>query len=121
MISNIERVKKFLLFNTIYERYTANNENSQFNNSLIILGEIDEYLLSNIFNGSTLTEEKIKKYKYIIEKNNEIMSKKNDKESEEFIKDFINYNSIDVKQNEELLIKKLNILFKSKKYEINII
>ena len=47
------------------------------------------------------------------------MSTKNGKESEEFIKDFINYYCVDVKQNEEL-IKKLNILFKSKKYEIDI-
>ena len=119
LISNIEKVKNFLLFNTIYEMYPANTENSQFNNSLKILGEIGEYLISNNVNCSTPTEEKIKKYKDIIEKTNEKMSTKNEKESEEFIKDFINYYSIDVKQNEEL-IKKLNILFKSKKYEIDI-
>ena len=126
LIENIKKVKNFLLFNTIYEMIQDSDENNKFKISIEKLGEIGEFLISKTVNGSTPidkkdmdTENKIKTYKEIIEKTNKKLSIKNEKESSEFINDFIKYYSIDEKDNKEL-IKELSILFKSKKFELDI-
>ena len=116
LAEKVNKVKNFLLFNIIYEIYSGKDENKNFENAYEKLEEIGQKLKSK-----TNVIELNKLYKDIFKKIKEKLSN-NEERSQEFIKNLIDYYNIDVendKDNKEL-IDNLTILFKSKKYEVDI-
>ena len=110
-VEEVKNVKDFLLFNVIYENMNLDkDEESHFKEALNKLNNIEKYLKS-----ATNINELYKNYKDIFdiikEKliNNEEMAKK-------FLFNMINYYGITNKD----LIDELTILFKAKKYEMDI-
>ena len=110
LADKVYSVKNFLLFNIIYEMNYGKDENKNFDQAYEQL-EIIGNLLKNKPNIIELNE----KYKEIFKKIKEKLSN-NEERSQEFIKNLINYYNI----NDEQLIDELTILFKSKKYEMDI-
>ena len=111
-VKQIEKVKDFLLFNIIYENNkTSNNEEENFNKALDKLEAIGKILLgknvNDLYKDSDL-EDTINKIKEKISNNEE--------KAQNFINTFIDFYEI----KDDNLQKDLTILFKSKKYEIDI-
>ena len=110
-VSKIEKVKNFLLFNTIYDMNSRNDESKNFEIAFKKLDEIGVSLKDNkatdIYN----------KYKDIFEKIREKISN-DEKKAKKFINDLKEYYKDKLK--DEDLIEKLTILFKSKKFEKDI-
>ena len=107
----VEDVKNFLLFNVIYEINKEKDEIKKFDLSYQKLKELEEYFLSKKIDFFGL----YKKYQEIF---NKIIEKigYNERSSNEFIRYFITkYNLTD-----KNLINDLNIIIKSKKYELDI-
>ena len=110
----INRVKDFLLFNVIYEKYnTSNDEGENFKKANEELEKIRDLLKQNKDVNKLYENEN---YKDIIDKIREKLSNKEEK-ANEFIVKFMEYYEI---CNDENLKSDLNILFKSKKYELDI-
>ena len=109
LAEKIDKVKNFLLFNIIYEMNSGKDENTHFRKAYIELGKIGKLLNENKIN------DLYKSYKVIFDKIKEKLSYNEDR-AQEFIKKLINYYGI----NKEDLKNELIILFKSKKYDLDI-
>ena len=107
--NKIEKVKNFLLFNIIYEMNSSNDEDKNFDIACKKLDEIGKSLETD------KATEIYEKYKDIFEKIREKISN-NEEKAQQFIKDLKEYYKL---ENEDL-IEKLTILFKSKKFEKDI-
>lgn len=110
LADKVDKVKKFLLFNIIYEANSAKDDNTKFDNAYEQLEKIGE-LLKNKTNIIELNNQ----YKDIFKKIKEKLSN-----NEERSKEFINYLTDYYNIQDENLIDELTILFKSKKYEMDI-
>ena len=110
LADRVNKVKNFLLFNIIYEMNAGKEENISFESAYEQLEKIGDLLK----NKPNIIELNIQ-YKDLFKKVREKLST-NEERSQEFIKNFINYYNI----NDEKLIDELTILFKSKKYEMDI-
>ena len=115
LVNKIKEVKNFLLFNVIHDMSSKKEENEKFENSYKILGKIGKDL-----NDKDKTEDKIitelnDKYKDYFRKIKEKLCN-DEKEAENFIVNLKDYFKITSKD----LINELTILFKSKKYELDI-
>ena len=110
LANKVNKVKNFLLFNTIYEMNSGKDENKKFDNAFKELEKIGELLKKKI-KVVDLNEQYKDPFKKIKEK-----LSNNEERSKEFIKYLIDYYAI----NDETLIDELTILFKSKKYEMDI-
>ena len=106
----INRVKNFLLFNVIYEMNLGRDENNNFNKSCEILDEIGEYLK----NKNDIIDLN-KRYKEYFNKIKEKLAN-NGEEADKFIENMKDYYSL----KNINLIRDLTILFKIKKYELDI-
>ena len=110
-VEEVKNVKDFLLFNVIYENMNlGKDEESHFNEALNKLNDIERYLKS-----TTNINELYNNYKDIFD----IIKGKlinNEERAKKFIDNMINYYRI-TNQN---LIEDLTILFKTKKYEMDI-
>ena len=136
--NKINKVKDFLLFNVIYDLNAGKDEDASFNNSYYQLEEIGNLLRENVgiiqlynkdpeifdiikkdFNGSKENAQKF--IQDLIEYFDKIKEKLSNSEerAQKFIQDLIKYYEID-KNNNKNLIDELTILFKSKKYELDI-
>ena len=107
----VDLVKDFILFNVIYDETTRNDQHERFKEALSKLDEIKNSILDNtpankIYAKNRSTFDKIKE----ILSNNEIKENK-------LINQIKNY--CDIKKNTEL-INDLTIIFKSKKYEMDL-
>ena len=105
----IENVKDFLLFQVIYEMNAGNDEHKNFKFAFDKLEEIGESFKNN--DATKIYES----YKDIFNKIREKISN-NEGKAQKFIKDLKKHYKIE----DEKLIDKLTILFKSKKYEKDI-
>jgi len=112
-INDIKSVENFLLFKVLYDKYNTNNDETQiFKKAKEELEKIGELLKKD--NGiNTFADDE--NYKDIIRVIKEKLSN-NEEKAKEFISCFIEFYGI---VNEEL-VKDLTILFKSKKYELDI-
>ena len=110
LADKVFKVKNFLLFNVIYEMKSGIDENKKFDNAFKELENIGE-LLKKENNIIELNRD----YKNIVKKIREKLSN-NEERSKEFIKNLIEHYEI----KDENLIDELTILFKSKKYEMDI-
>ena len=109
-VEQIKKVKNFLLFNVIYDLNAGKNEEDSFNNAYNILEKIGNLLKEN-----TDIIKLYEQFKEIFDTIKERLSN-NETRAQEFIKNLIEYYEI----NNENLIDELTILFKSKKYELDI-
>ena len=111
IVEEVKNVKDFLLFNVIYENMNlGKDEESHFNEALNKLNDIERYLKRTIN-----INELYSNYKDIFD----IIKEKlinNEERAKKFIDNMINYYGI-TNQN---LIEDLTILFKTKKYEMDI-
>ena len=107
----INDVKDFLLFKEIYKQNIGKTEKDKFEKSLDTLNQIGKYIIKNNNDTTKLYNE----YKVYFEKIKQSLSNK-ELEAKEFIDKFKSYYKI---KNEQL-ISELTILFKSKKYEVDI-
>ena len=110
LCEKVNEVKDFLLFKIIFDNSQGKDQEARFNDGLSKLEEIKILFAKN------------KNIEEIIEKNenlfNEIkreLSKKEESKSNEFIEQTIKYSGTERKYEEDLII-----IFKSKKYEIDI-
>lgn len=110
LANKVNKVKYFLLFNIIYEMNSGLNENKKFDNAYEELEKIGELLKKKV-----KVVELNEQYKDPFKKIKEKLSN-NEERSKEFIKYLIDYHAT----NDETLIDELTILFKSKKYEMDI-
>ena len=110
-VEEVKNVKDFLFFNVIYENMNlGKDEESHFNDALNKLNDIEKYLKN-----STHINGLYNNYKDIIE----IIKEKlinNEEKAKKLIDDMIKYYGIKNKD----LIDDLTILFKTKKYEMDI-
>ena len=109
-VEKIKKVKNFLLFNVIYDMNSGKDEEKNFDNAFTKLEEIGNLIKTNIDN-----IESNKNFKEIIDKIKEKLSN-NEERANEFIQNLKEYYDI----NNDKLIEDLTILFKSKKYELDI-
>jgi len=113
----IKRVKNFLLFNVIYDIDRKKDENETLENSFKILDEIGEILKDKKrTEDQTLSELNDKYKKYFKKIKEKLCNNEDENKADNFIDDFKTYYNI----NDENLIIELSILFKSKKYELDI-
>ena len=110
LANKVNKVKNFLLFNIIYEMNSGKDENKKFDNAYEELEKIGELLKKKV-----KVVELNEQYKDTFKKIKEKLSN-NEERAKEFIKYLIDYYAI----NDETLIDELTILFKSKKYEMDI-
>ena len=110
LADKINEVKDFLLFNVIHEMNSGKEENINFDHSYETLQKIKVYLESN-----TDIIELNNQHKDIFKKIKEKLSNNGD-EANDFIKKLKEYCNI----SNGNLIDELTILFKSKKYELDI-
>ena len=108
--NKVNKVKNFLLFKVIYEMNQGKDEEKNFNDAYQELNEIKEEIYKKI--GIIKLYEKYKKY---FDKIREKLSNNEDR-AKDFIKDFVDYYEIKDKMLENGLI----IIFKSKKFELDI-
>ena len=105
----INKVKNFLLFTVIYDMNCGKDETSSFNNAYKILEDIGTELnkksIIELYNNYTEIFDEIKK-----------KLSNNEERAQQFIQDFIKYYEI----KDPILIDELTILFKIKKYELDI-
>ena len=115
--NEIENIKDFLLFNIIYEMNSENNEEKKFEFALKELQSFGD-LLKSKSGINELYYTKNEKYRKIVEKiQDKLIGNENDKDkAKEFMEKF--EKRFQIKDSE--LIKDLTILFKSKKYELDI-
>ena len=106
----IKNVKNFLLFNVIYEMNSGKDEEANFN---IAYNKLDE--IGNLLKDNTPVIDLYNKFKDIFDKIKEKLSN-NEERAQDFIKNLLEHYDI----NNENLIDELTILFKSKKYELDI-
>ena len=111
LADKISRVKNFLLFQIIYNLTSENDENKNFDNAYKKLENIGDLIKNNL----NINEINNSYYKNIFNKVKEEI-KNNEETANNFMKDFIKFFNL----NNEELIEKLTILFKSKKYELDI-
>ena len=112
LVDEIKKVKNFLLFNIIYDMIYDKNkdQNYSFNETFSIIDEIGNLLKKN-----NNINEIYNKYKIFFIKIKEKVGN-NEEKINNFIKSLINYYNI----KNDLIIDEFNILFKSKKYEVEI-
>ena len=106
---DIEKVKNFLLFNVIYEMNSGKDERTNFKNAFDELKKIGNLLKDNKIN------ELYEKNKPVFDKIKEKLST-NEERAQEFIKKLKDYYGIEKEED----IDELTILFKSKKYDLDI-
>ena len=111
----INNVKGFLLFNVIYDANPKKDEDVKFENSYNKLKEIGDYLNDKNKTDDVIITDLNDKYNNYFKKIKDKLCD-NAAESEKFIDDFKSYYKI----NNNNLISELEILFKSKKYELDI-
>ena len=110
LADRIQKVKNFLLFNVIYDKNQRTKEDDHFENAYKTLDDIEELL-----NKKTDIVELNKYYQGIISEVKKKLSN-NEERAQKFIQNLIEYFKI----NDKNLIDELTILFKSKKYELDI-
>jgi hypothetical protein len=110
LIEQIKAVKDFLLFKVLYDEENENDEGKCFNNALQKLNDI-----KTLFDSKTEISQIYEKNKNIFNKIKEMISN-NESKAEKFIKQMIDYFKITDKK----LIEGLKIIFKSKKYEMDL-
>ena len=111
LADKINRVKNFLLFQVIYNFTSVNDEKSNFD---IAYKKLEDF--GNLIKNKNLDINEINNnYKNIINKIKEEI-KNSEEKANNFIQDLIKFFNLD---NEEV-IKELTILFKIKKYELDI-
>ena len=116
LTKKIKEVKPYLLFNVIYDMNLKKDEEKKFNESYDEFQKIGNLLRDkNKNNDSIITDLNDKYNKNYFKKIKEKLSN-DDKEASKFITDLKNCYNLDNKD----FIKKLDILFKSKKYELDI-
>ena len=113
--SKIKEVKNFLLFNAIYENNPRKDERKKFNESYEILKKIGDCLKDKNKNNDIIISDLNNEYKDYFKSIKEKLCN-NEKDAEHFINDLKNYYNL---ENNEL-ISKLDIFFKSKIYELDI-
>ena len=111
LAAKINKVKNFLLFNVIYDMNSGKNENKNFDNAYNELEKIGKLL-----NNKTGIIEFNKQYKEILREIKKKLSNDEDK-AQEFIRNLIEFYKI---TDKNLIDDELTILFKSKKYELDI-
>ena len=114
-VGYIKKVKNFLLFNVIYDMNSGKDEIKKFDNSQIILNDIGKHLNVEFKKEEEIISELNEKFKEYFKKIKEKLCN-NEDEAKNFINDLEKY--YDIKNKE--LINELTILFKSKKYELDI-
>ena len=115
----INKVKDFLLFKKILEKSTGRDQEDRFNDALAKLKFIKTSFekkknIETIFKFELEKEEDSKKYANMFENIKDELSKREDSQSDKFIKQMIDYFII----NDENKRKDLIIIIKSKKYEM---
>jgi len=117
----INKVKEFLLFKKIFEKSKGKDQEERFDNALAKLKFIKnsfekekEKNIETIFKFKLEKEEDSKKFENIFENIKDELSKKDDSQSDKFIKQMITYFNI----KDENKQKDLIIIIKSKKYEM---
>ena len=115
LVYKIDRVKDFLLFNVIYDMNPKKDENEKFESSYDILENIIKELNDEKKTENVIITELNSKYKEYFKKIKEKLCNDN-QEAENFIEKL----KTDYKVTNSKLRKELNILFKSKKYELDI-
>jgi len=119
--NEINKLKNFLLFNIIYEMNATKDEDYSFNLAIKKLDDIGNILtenngLINLYRSDKGDkEDKKQQILEIFEKIKEKISNSEER-AQKFIQDFLDYYNI----KDEHLIDELTILFKSKKYELDI-
>ena len=119
--NEINKLKHFLLFNIIYEMNATKDEDYSFNLAVKKLDDIGNILtenngLINLYRSDKGDkEDKKQQILEIFEKIKEKISNSEER-AQKFIQDFLDYYNI----KDEHLIDELTILFKSKKYELDI-
>ena len=119
--NEINKLKNFLLFNIIYEMNATKDEDYSFNLAVKKLDDIGNILtenngLINLYRSDKGDkEDKKQQILEIFEKIKEKISNSEER-AQKFIQDFLDYYNI----KDEHLIDELTILFKSKKYELDI-
>jgi len=112
----IKEVKKFLLFNVIYDMNSGKDEDYNFNYAYEKAYEIGNLLKDYASKNKSILE-LYKEYLEIFDKIKEKLSNRsNSEEAQTFINDLISRYNI----NNESTIDELTILFNSKKYELDI-
>ena len=107
----VNSVKDFLLFKVIYETSHGNDQEKRFQEAVTNLERIKE-----LFDKNTKANKIYEQNKKIFEKIKELLSY-NESKAEKFIEQMKEY--FNIKENKELE-EEITILFKSKKYEIDI-
>ena len=115
----INKVKDFLLFKKIFEKSKGRDQEERFKDALAKLKFIKKSFekandIETIFKFKLEKEEDSKKFENIFENIKDELSKKEDSQSDTFIKQMIGYFII----NDENKKKDLIIIIKSKKYEM---
>ena len=122
----INKVKDFLLFKKIFEKSKGRDQEERFKDALAKLKMIKDSFekandIETIFKFKFEEEEDSKKFENIFENIKDELSKKEDSQSDIFIKQMIEYFNIKDEKGENKqknLIKDLIIVIKSKKYEM---
>ena len=115
LAKKIDSVKKFLLFEVIYKNNPGRNENEHFENAYKKLDSIKKLLNKGNDKIDEIINSLDKDYRQIIKEIREKLSKNEDR-ARNFIETLKNYFNIKDKN----LMNELTILFKAKKYEIDI-
>lgn len=115
----INKVKDFLLFKKIFEKSKGKDQEERFIYALDILKSIKTSFektkdIETIFKFKLVKEEDSRKFENIFEYIKDELSKREDSQSDIFIKKMIEYFDI----NDENKKKDLVIIIKSKKYEM---
>ena len=116
LANKINDVKNFLLFKVIYKNNPGKNENEHFYNAYNKLNSIKSLLNKENGNINDIINTLDKDYKQIINEIREKLSKIEEDKVRDFITTLEKY--CDIKDTK--LMKELTILFKAKKYEIDI-
>ena len=111
-VEEVENVKDFLLFKVLYNEAYGNDQESRFNDALKKLDNI-----KGLFANNATAEKLYQENKEIFDKIKEMLSN-NESKSEKFFEDMKKYFKIEEKQKN--LINELTLIFKSKKYEMDL-
>ena len=107
---DINNVKDLLIFKIIFDNILGSDQEKRFYKAQKKLNEINQ-----LFKDGTNIEEIYKQNEKIFNKIKDELSKKEESKSKEFIEQMIKYFNIEKKYQEDL-----EIMFKSKKYEMDI-
>ena len=112
IVEQVKKVKDFKLFKILYDEAYGNDQEKRFK---VATKKLDD--IKALFGKNSTAEEIYQENKEIFNKIKEILCNNNESKSEIFIKQMIDYFKINEKKE---LINELTIIFKSKKYEIDL-